>query len=164
MGLFLGGESHSGTTDFSGVLHNVWDATKTVSVLSPHLTSLDPIHFNFNDNALYLRGWLNWRLYKIWGCHSGHSEDLCLLGYNAVKSLEINRCFWGAFCLHIQARRISRTRNQRESRWQTERSTYRISDCIGGNWKTASHLPVACPWERMNSQHPMALPHNQTKQ
>jgi hypothetical protein len=32
--------------------------------------------------------------------------------------LKVNRCFGGKYRLHLQGRRISRTRYQRESRWQ----------------------------------------------
>jgi hypothetical protein len=34
--------------------------------------------------------------------------------------LKLNRRFGGKFRLHLQGRRISRVRNQRESRWQAE--------------------------------------------
>jgi hypothetical protein len=34
--------------------------------------------------------------------------------------LEYNRRFKGTYRLHLQGRRISRTRNQHESRWQAE--------------------------------------------
>jgi hypothetical protein len=31
--------------------------------------------------------------------------------------LKVNRCFGGIFRLHLQGRRLSKERNQRESRW-----------------------------------------------
>jgi hypothetical protein len=34
--------------------------------------------------------------------------------------LEVNRSFGRKYRLHLQGRKVSRTRNQRESRWQTE--------------------------------------------
>jgi hypothetical protein len=34
--------------------------------------------------------------------------------------LKVNGCFRGTYRLHLQGRRMIRSRNQRESRWQTE--------------------------------------------
>jgi hypothetical protein len=38
--------------------------------------------------------------------------------------LNVNRRFGGTYRLHLQGRRISRARNQRESRWQVEVKSY----------------------------------------
>jgi hypothetical protein len=37
---------------------------------------------------------------------------------NPSSPLKVNRRFGGTYDLHFQGRRVSRTRNQRESRWQ----------------------------------------------
>jgi hypothetical protein len=55
----------------------------------------------------------------IWRSHSGGYEQFCLLGYNAVSPLKVNRRFEGTYRLHHQGRRICRARNQSE-RWQAE--------------------------------------------
>jgi hypothetical protein len=51
-------------------------------------------------------------------------EEYCLLGYNSVYPLNINRCFGATYRLHLQGRRISRAINQLESRWQAELSLF----------------------------------------
>jgi hypothetical protein len=34
--------------------------------------------------------------------------------------LKVNRCFGETYCFHLQGRKISRARNQLESRWQAD--------------------------------------------
>jgi hypothetical protein len=47
-------------------------------------------------------------------------EEYCRLGYNAMLSVESQSSFRRKISLPSSGRRISRTRNQRASRWQAE--------------------------------------------
>jgi hypothetical protein len=45
-------------------------------------------------------------------------EEYHLLIYNTYSPLKVNRRFGGIYRLHLRARKISRARRQRKSRWQ----------------------------------------------
>jgi hypothetical protein len=63
-----------------------------------------------------------------WGNHVGFqvlTAEVIFWDITRCSSLEVNRRFGGTYCLHLQGRRISRARNQRESRWQAEQSVSR---------------------------------------
>jgi hypothetical protein len=48
-------------------------------------------------------------------------EEFYLLGIMPCSAFKVSRHFGGICRLHLQGRRISQARNQRESRWQAER-------------------------------------------
>jgi hypothetical protein len=41
----------------------------------------------------------------------------------SCSPLKVNRRFGGTYCLHLQFRRVSQARNQRESGWKAEQSS-----------------------------------------
>jgi hypothetical protein len=54
---------------------------------------------------------------RIWGSRSGCYNEYLL---SPCSPLKVNRLFGGTYCLHVQGRKISGVRNQRESRWQVK--------------------------------------------
>jgi hypothetical protein len=42
------------------------------------------------------------------------------LDITSCSPLKVNQCFGGTYCLHLRGRKISRARDQRESRWQAD--------------------------------------------
>jgi hypothetical protein len=49
---------------------------------------------------------------RIWGSHNSGYEDLCLLGYNTMQSVESQLTFGGTCQNHLQGKEISKKRNQ----------------------------------------------------
>jgi hypothetical protein len=61
-------------------------------------------NFVYDRNCSFLLLKLYLTLCRIWGSHSGNYEEFHFLGYNAVKSVKVNRrfggtCFTLVFCL-----------------------------------------------------------------
>jgi hypothetical protein len=50
------------------------------------------------------------------------SEEFCLLGYNVVYLLKVNRRLGGTCRLHLQGPRIRQGKDKYEIRWQTEQA------------------------------------------
>jgi hypothetical protein len=62
-------------------------------------------------------------------------------GLTPCSPLKVNRRFGGIYCLHLHRRRISRTRNQHESRWQAEPGGWFLVWLNPQPWKWGLYIP-----------------------
>jgi hypothetical protein len=85
--------------------------------------------------------WRNEVWERIWGSHSGGYEEYYLLGKTPCSPLKVNRRFGGIYRLHFHCLKISRARNQREIRWQTELSRWFLARHIFRPWRWRRYVP-----------------------
>jgi hypothetical protein len=92
--------------------------------------------------------------WKIWDSHSGTFEDIM-----PCSLLRVSWRFGGTYGLYLQGRRISRARNQGESRWPACPPTHSLGfDLEGGSsmflWHVGEFLSgytVLQPWRQYSS-------------
>jgi hypothetical protein len=119
-------------------LHNAKTVCTTISLItnggSITIAEYGRRHFScFNNNPGISLG--NWgKLYSMWDVGFEVLTAMVMKSnivwdITSCSPLKFNRSFGGTYRLHLHGRRISRARNQRESRWQTSVDFWRTTRC-----------------------------------
>jgi hypothetical protein len=105
--------------------------------LAVHTTSFDIHNIIFRDICFYITNWTLDQVFCLWLCmFFGIFQAKYIVGFEVLTAvvmknnifwdtkscspLKLNRRFGGTYRLHLQVRKISQTRTQRESTWQSE--------------------------------------------